>query len=329
MNAQKPRKYPRRWLRISRLKQYRLSTQCLEGNYGATCQVCSTAIQMPNGKEREESHARESRFVHRMVDAGEPSLRRRRGCVFSLVELLVTIAIIAILSALLFSALGKAKGMATGIACINNLKQIGLAQAAYSMDCNDWIVPAKNTSPNWIFWINLLSGKDFDGSNFDSGYGVSYYGKNQTRGTLACPSEAVGFGNNVDGKYSYTHYSINGWLTGTPSGVVWLNKYRRLNAITNAAAAIFAFDNKMGTSPIGTTIRSLAYRHGQGDPRPIDPTVSLPSNPSRAHFLHMDGHVMGLSYCDFLILDPGYAPPVTGRNMFYVGFNAYNCVDAN
>ena len=58
--------------------------------------------------------------------------------VFSLIELLIVIAIIAILAAMLLPALNKARESARGTVCIGNLRQIHTAAVSYASDNKDW-----------------------------------------------------------------------------------------------------------------------------------------------------------------------------------------------
>ena len=80
----------------------------------------------------------------------------RRG--FSLLELLVVIAVIAILSALLLPALRRGKASAWRVDCASNLRQLGLAAQMYWEDnagrCFKWSYGP--TNGGWNYWFGWL-----------------------------------------------------------------------------------------------------------------------------------------------------------------------------
>jgi prepilin-type N-terminal cleavage/methylation domain-containing protein len=74
--------------------------------------------------------------AHKII-ANRASRAGRDFRAFTLIELLVVIAIIAILAGMLLPALAKSKARAQGIACLNNLKQVGLGLAMYTDSYRD------------------------------------------------------------------------------------------------------------------------------------------------------------------------------------------------
>ncbi|HWY77641.1 MAG TPA: prepilin-type N-terminal cleavage/methylation domain-containing protein, partial [Verrucomicrobiae bacterium] len=76
------------------------------------------------------------------------SLRRPQESAFTLVELLVTIAIIAILAALLLGALSGAKERANRARCKSNLHQIGMALHMYAEENRDLLPDCTRANPS-------------------------------------------------------------------------------------------------------------------------------------------------------------------------------------
>lgn len=121
----------------------------------------------------------------------------RKATGFTLVEMLVVIAVIAILSSLLLPALQQAKATARSIICLGQLKQGGVAFSLYADDNNEYIPPAQDFGSN-VMWSQALT--PYFGRVVSSPYGG--FGSKYLR----CPSETAETG--------YTYGALYGWTDG-------------------------------------------------------------------------------------------------------------------
>ncbi len=76
---------------------------------------------------------------------------------FTLIELLVVVAIIAVLVAILLPALQSARASAQAVACMSNLRQIGIGYRLYADDYNNWLIPQHDYTTGRYWISNLFS----------------------------------------------------------------------------------------------------------------------------------------------------------------------------
>ena len=137
--------------------------------------------------------------------------RSRTG--FTLLEMLVALAILSLLAALLFPVFARAREKARQAACASNLRQIGIATMQYLQDNDETMFPkpyddAAGGNVQWDFYTTPGPNKNIDESRGMLGF---YLKNNIVWVCPSAPSEQLG----TTIATPYPSYGLSLVLTGT------------------------------------------------------------------------------------------------------------------
>ena len=222
---------------------------------------------------------------------------------FTLVELLIVIAIIAILAGLLLPALNRAQDMARGSICQNQLRQLGSIlfmyeheYAAYPMWANN---PTENKNyNNWLhdlFICGLLKSPRIlfcpTAARYASGSLKRYCDPGTGMKILS---------SNNPYYWLHTGYGINSYMASR------LQEKMNANAVKNPSSKVLLADSFeiTATAGCGPTERVLHYAHateGQMQDRHSSGTAT--------NILYCDGHVSAVKKARAMMQVPYVASP--------------------
>ncbi len=203
---------------------------------------------------------------------------------FTLVELLVVVAIIALLVSILLPALGQARESARAVVCLNNMRQMGLTSQLYLIDHKYRLPPSScHVAQPEDFWLVKLG---------------EY---TQQDLLFRCPSDKTPSDEFVDwlkissntsiSEKRYSSYGLNPWLDqkkpidGTP------NYYNNVQNVPRPMSAVWSFELPEST-------RGADHVHPEGWFGSIDAAkkqIAWDRHQEKSNYLFVDGHVEKLA----------------------------------
>jgi prepilin-type N-terminal cleavage/methylation domain-containing protein/prepilin-type processing-associated H-X9-DG protein len=183
--------------------------------------------------------------------------RRDLKSAFTLVELLVVIAIISILAAMVMASVNRARQTAYSAACINNLRQLGIAVQLYA-DSNDEFYPYPSASFSGpdkdpqLCWFNSLDPYLLGGP--------AATGKTTEKLHLVKQDPVIKTLSTVWIRDAHT-IKMNQRLGEDSSGT---HVFYRLSCLSNPANTVLMFDGRAENDKTSTGVPSTLAKNPQG-----------------------------------------------------------------
>ena len=201
---------------------------------------------------------------------------------FTLIELLVVISIIALLISILLPALSAAREASRTVACASNLKQLGLANALYQNDFDQYF-PFARTSPENFFWHTTLRGY-VGGSSRTLGAAASSGELEALRGAFLCPSAR-----STDSTYAQYVGSLSLFHIEALAPNIWgigysLDRLKRQTEVATFFDTNVLLNQDFNADQDGRSVRTQAgtnpWRFRFGDPAGPAPTDAIATAPN-------------------------------------------------
>jgi len=211
---------------------------------------------------------------------------------FTLIEMLMVIAIISILASILSPSLHQALAAARQTSCSNNEMQIGMTMAIYASDNNNYFPAAYTgygadpengqwTEFNWqrSLWPLL------QGNLNENPY--SPYNPNMMSSVLFCPSEIVSVTGVSERANYYSCYGLN-YEIASQGGKLSLSQTKCYKITSAMSPSRNMLTCEVYTSCLGTIYGYTSFADGRGN---------IPHN-NGGNFLYADFHVNYRKYPD-------------------------------
>ena len=229
-------------------------------------------------------------------------IREGKRRAFTLIELLVVIAIIAILAGLLLPVLSRAKEKATGVSCLNNMRELTLAAILYAGENQDAIVPNMINSPKaWVTGdVSTLPGA----TNVANIFAAVLYPYNHSPDIYRCPADK--FGINGASGLRVRSFSLNGMMgdNGGTAGDVHpgIKENLKFTDIRNPAPsdASFFVDEQSDANPSYCSIDDGFFAVESATPRYTGNWRNIPASRhgNAGQFSYADGHSQRLRWLE-------------------------------